>query len=223
MCDKQAQLKHLALKRQLSVPTGFNGIGDYRDGVYECDYVSPYSKPAHNTASQLLIMLQDWISHDVLAGPINQHAITLGRLPHLPTNRNLDRFLTKFFSLDISEVYATNLFPFVKPGHMSSSISFKQLRATARHFGLPQIAILNPTLVVSLGLDCTNALRVEAGHRRFKSISQAIDNPFKINESMIWCQAHPGALGQINRNKTKQGQTDEDWQKMFDWYSTTSK
>lgn len=212
------RLRSLARKRAAFTPAGFNNIGDYHDGLYECSYVSPYSKAAHNIASPILIILQDWISGDVLAGPPIPEAVTLGRIPALPTNKNLDRSLANHFGLAIVETYATNLFPFVKPGNMSGSIPFGRLKEAAREFAIPQIEVLEPRLVIALGKNCFDALAAEAGHRVSKSVAEAIESPFSIGASRVWCQAHPGALGQMGRNRFQPGQSDLDWSAMADWF-----
>ena len=43
---KHKQLLELAQKRQRSRWNGYKCIGDYHGGIYECDYVSPYTKSA---------------------------------------------------------------------------------------------------------------------------------------------------------------------------------
>lgn len=217
MPDRARQLEALAVKRANSTPRGFKNIGEYHDGAYECAYVSPYTKAAHNLYSPILLILQDWISDDVLAGPLLEDAKCLGRLPNLPTNRNLDRLLKAHFDVALSETYATNLFPFIKPGNMSRDIPFSALREAAREYGLPQIDIIEPRLVVALGLKTFNALRVETTGTRSASVGDAIASPFQIGRSMVWCQAHPGALGQNGRNRNNEGQTDRDWSTMAQW------
>jgi hypothetical protein len=47
--DKQALLRALARRRQAARWPGYGCIGDYRQGRYECDAVSPYTKTAKNT------------------------------------------------------------------------------------------------------------------------------------------------------------------------------
>lgn len=212
------KLLSLAKKRATTKPVGYKNISDYHDGIYECEFVSPYSKSAHNENSQILVMLQDWISDDVLSGPPIREAVELGRIPSLPTNRNLERLLSAHFRLNISDIYATNLFPYVKSGNMSGNIPFSTLRWAAREFAIPQIKIIQPVLVVAMGLNCFNALAVELGDVRRGSIGEAIDRPIDVGASRVWCQAHTGALGQMGRNRLLPGKTDQDWSVMASWY-----
>lgn len=219
--NRVEELERLANKRACSTPAGYRNIADYHDGLYECSFVSPYSKCANNVNSPVLVMLQDWISDDVLSGPPIAEAAALGRIPSLPTNRNLDRLLSRHFGFKIEDIYATNLFPFVKPGNMSGNIPFSMLREAAREFAIPQIRIIQPKLVISLGLNCFNALATEFGAARRKSIAEAIQAPLDIGSGMIWCQAHPGALGQLGRNRVQPGQTDLDWSEMASWFKAS--
>lgn len=216
--SRVAELAALASKRASARPVGYKNIGEYHNGIYECDFVSPYSKVAHNHESPIFVLLQDWISDDVLSGPVLADAVTLGRIPKLPTNRNLDRFLREHFGIDVSETYATNLFPFIKPGGMSGAIPLKDLCMAAREYALPQIQIIKPMLVIALGLNCFNALRFASASQKNRNIAEAIASPFAVGPSMIWCQAHPGALGQNGRNKLDARQVEADWSAMAAWY-----
>jgi len=97
---------------------------------------------------------------------------------------------------------------------MSASIRQADLIATARQFALPQIHVVNPKLVVCLGLVTFNALRQACDLGLCPDLSSAIDNPFNIGEARVWCQAHTGAFGQNNRNKGGVDRVSDDWHKM---------
>lgn len=86
---KAEALRRLTRQRQSERWPGYNTIGDYHDGVYECDHVSPYTRSAGNLDAEVFILLQGWVSHDFLAGPVDEKLIRFGRKPSLPTNRNL--------------------------------------------------------------------------------------------------------------------------------------
>jgi hypothetical protein len=57
--DKQDALLALAKLRQGTRWPGYNCIGDYHAGAYECDLVSPYTKSAGNVDAEIMVMLQD--------------------------------------------------------------------------------------------------------------------------------------------------------------------
>jgi hypothetical protein len=150
--DKSAKLLELARARQLSRWPGYTPLADYHDGAYECDFVSPYTKSAKNVNAEVMVLLQDWSSHDRLAGDFDRQAAELGHTPSLPTNRNLVRLLRTHFKLELGDTFGTNLFPFIKTGNLSSGIPARDLHRVAREFAIPQIEIVAPKVVVCLGL-----------------------------------------------------------------------
>lgn len=224
--DKHAELLKLVKKRrQRDILRGYARLADYADGAFDrnCDFVSPYSKGAHNYDADVMILLQDWSSDAALrrsSGPSE-----LGRDPNLPTNKTLDKLLDVSLGFKLEQTYATNLFPFIKAGGLSSRIPFADLVLAANEFALPQVRIIAPRLVVCLGKNTFNAIRVAASAKaltrksdRCRTMASAIDSPFSIEfdgrKVVVWAQAHPGAWGQSNRNKGNPGRTTEDWMKM---------
>src|SRR5919106_7059859 len=121
MMDKHARLLKLARLRQESRWPGYRCIGDYHGGVYECDFVSPYTRSAQNVDAKLMILLQDWSCDAVLSGDFLPERVTIGHDPRRVTNRRLQDLLQRHFGLKLKNVYATNVFPFVKLGAMSAS------------------------------------------------------------------------------------------------------
>jgi len=222
--DKSTRLLRLVEKRrQGDILAKYRRLADYADGAFECDYVSPYSKGAHNADTGVMIVLQDWSSDDALqrsCGPSE-----LGRDPDLPTNKTLDKLLNDTLGLRLEDTYATNLFPFIKAGGLSARIPFADLVLAAREFALPQIRIIAPKLVVCLGKNTFNAILVAASEGglvnyegRCRTMGDAIDSAFSVDFDgkavRIWAQAHTGAWGQRNRNKGSPGRTADDWLKM---------
>lgn len=224
--NKHAKLLELVEKRrQPEILPGYARLADYADGAFDknCDFVSPYSKGAHNIDADVMIMLQDWSSDNALrrsSGPSE-----LGRAPNLPTNRTLDRLLSDTLGLKLEDTYATNLFPFIKGRGLSSHIPFADLVLAAKEFALPQIRIVAPKLVVCLGKNTFNAIRVAASqgglahesdrcHTMEDAINAAFTVEFEGRKVAIWAQAHTGAWGQSNRNKGAPGRTSDDWMKM---------
>ena len=64
--NKRERLKEMARYRREHVPSGYKGIGEYHDGAYECDFVSPYTKSAENLDADIMLILQDWRGDDYL-------------------------------------------------------------------------------------------------------------------------------------------------------------
>ncbi|GHA72174.1 hypothetical protein [Cognatilysobacter bugurensis] len=214
--EKAQRLAPLVEKRRREVWPGYTGLGEYHDGAYEGDYVCPYSKSACNLDAPVMVLLQDWISHDAISQPIDPDMVRHGQLPKLATNRNLKRLLMQTFGLSLADIYATDLFPFVKPGGMSSRIPAAHLRRAAREFALPQIEVVAPALVICLGLATFNALREACGLKSVRPLDAAIEQPFGWRNSRIWCQAHTGGMGFNNRSRGDPGRVAGDWRRMRD-------
>src|SRR5437868_4362569 len=64
-------------------------IGDYCDGHYESNFVSPYTKTAKNFNAGIAVLLQDWASDDFLCKPFDQKIASAGLDERLTTNKNL--------------------------------------------------------------------------------------------------------------------------------------
>ena len=114
------------------------------------DWISPYTKGAHTPAG-VAIVLQDWASADGLAGGPDPDVQKFGRTRSLLTNRRLERALFNATGLSLHETYATNAFPFIKPGGMSTNLRLRDLLRTVEEFTKPELELANPTVVVALG------------------------------------------------------------------------
>jgi hypothetical protein len=218
--DKQRKLKLLARKRQRSRWKGYHCISDYHDGIYECDHVSPYTKSAGNVDSEIMVMLQDWSSDDALGQKaIHYDCVCCGYGKKVRTNGKLIELLKRYFAVDLKDIFATNLFPFIKRGQLGAPIAFDDLVCAATEFAIPQIEILRPRLVICLGLDTFNALRSASSKDTISQMDEAIRNPFRLGKATIWCQAHTGYWGQINRNKGRR-RVPSDWNRMKRWFES---
>jgi restriction system protein len=204
----------LARARQQCRWDGYRRIGDYHVGKYECDYVSPYTKSAKNVDAELMVLLQDWASDEVLRRPFLEVQRDLGHDPRRRTNINLTKLLKLHFNVDLADVYATNVFPFVKLGQMRDGIKRKDLVAAAEQFALPQIRIVAPRMAVCLGIATFNAIASGVGQPQATSVDLAIKSPFDVGKTQIWCQAHTGQQGQNNRNRGGEDRVAEDWSRM---------
>lgn len=212
--DKRSQLRELGRVRQQRRWPGYSGIGEYHNGAYECEWVSPYTKTAGNVDASVMILLQDWASHEWCSGPFDRETAELGYTPGEPTSRNLARLLQDTFGLALLETYGTNLFPFVKSGGMSASIPMPDLLKAAVEFALPQVAIVKPRLVICLGLVTFTAATVACGHSAPPNMNTAIESPVEHGDSLIYCQSHAGHFGRINRNKGGVDRVSQDWVRM---------
>ena len=101
-----------------------------------------------------------------------------------------------------------------KPGPLSARIPFKDLVRAARDYAFPQISIVSPRLVICLGLNTFRAIQQATGGGAAENLEAAISGPFEFGKSTVWCQAHPGGLGQAGRNRGKPDRVNQDWDAM---------
>ena len=219
--SKQRKLRSLAATRKATRWLGYNCLSDYHGGIYDCDHVSPYTQSARNLDADIFVLLQDWSSDLALSGPIDWEAKRLGYTPTEPTNRNLSELLKIFFNLELASVYASNLFPFIKQGNMTQRIPQRDLVRAALEFAIPQIEIVAPKVVICIGLGTFNAIRRACELRLVDNIDQGQQATFCIHGAEVWCQAHTGALGRINRNKGGIDRVRADWEHMSDSLRTS--
>jgi len=166
------------------------------------EYVSPWTKAANNVDARVMLIAQDWSSTDRLSNvPEDERAEIRrhGQTPNLPTNRNIQEFLTKNFGLAFDQCFATNAFVFVKCGSMSSKIPSADLRRSVTDYVLPQINIVEPRLVLCLGAAVfsviESVIRQEMPHAKKISWRDSLDNPLRFNDSLIVGLPHPGGRG----------------------------
>jgi len=213
--EKQIELAKLANRRKEARWPRYCNLADYHCGVFECEFVSPYTKSAGNVDSPIFVLLQDWVSDEYLRAPINADTLRLGYTPDMATNRNLESRLSQHFRRSIRDVYGTNLFPFIKPGGMSSRIPWNDLVRAAEEYALPQVEIVKPLLVIALGLSTFQAMRrVVTGSAGPARLAAAIENPFDHGEIRFWCQAHTG----WGVSKRGSDGTERDWVAMAEWF-----
>jgi restriction system protein len=195
--EKLSKLRNLALKRksddQSNLSRKYKQVGSFHDGVYDrWDLVSPWTKTACNLNSDIMIIAQDWLSEDsILKYP---NALDLGYDPALPTNKNLHLLLREFLKCNFSDVYATNLFVFIKPGGMTEKIPSRDMLYSATKYTIEEIQIINPKFIICLGSGTFNTLcrAIGLGSVDFK---KSLDNPISYRESLIYGVPHTGGLG----------------------------
>lgn len=213
--DKIKELLKLAEKRKSFTYNGYTAIGDYNNGSYECDYVSPFSISAHNIDADIMVILQDWCSEEGFGKTVDQETLKYGYTPSVKTNVNLKKLLFDNFNLGIEDTYATNLFPFIKYGEMNARIPAKDLLSAALDFSVPMIDIIQPKLVICLGKDTFNAIRKACRLKVVYSIDEAVNSHFSYKNTEIFGMAHTGMLGKNNRNRGGVDRVTDDWNMMI--------
>jgi uracil-DNA glycosylase len=213
--DKTDALKQLALIRKADRLDGHQCFGDFHGGSYdELDFVVPWTISAQNVDADVLIMGQDWNSADNLAGQFNEDQQRFGQQPKLASNRNLQRLLKEFLGLNFSDTYATDLFTFAKPGGMSGPIPRSDLIYCARKYAIPQVEIVKPKIVISLGVTTYNAIRWGLGHSGWFSLTQASSHTLKIGDADVLAVTHTG--GRAFNQAQSLGIVEDQWRRIAD-------
>ena len=223
--EKHQKLLALGTKRRnAQVPLDCHPIGKYQAGAYELVYVSPYTKSAKNVDAEVALVLQDWDSDKALRGPLDCDAQILGYTSTMPTNVNLIALLRRHLDLSLAETFATNLFPFIKGGARNNDIPARLMREATEEFGMPQIQVIRPKLVICLGISVFNSFRRFHHKKLVESVGKGIESPFSDGQRWYWCQSHPGQLGFINReSRGRHGQVAADWETMAACYRESFK
>jgi restriction system protein len=206
--DKERRLAALAQQRRSEVPAGYFCVSRFHDRKYDCDFVSPWTKSAHNVNAELMIVAQDWASEEFLNKPFDPKLAKLGYGEHLETNCGLFGLLEAHVGLEFGETYATNVFPFIKPKNMSASIRRPLLIDAARKYAVPQIEIVNPLMVICLGISTFDAIRAALSDRPERAARQLTwaeyeraPSQIKSGRTEIHAVTHLGAKGKIGRGK----------------------
>lgn len=197
---KQEKMHRLSEQRRLDTQKGmskvYKQVGDFHGGIYdEWKLVSPWSKSANNLDSQIMVVAQDWTSEEATKKPLKH--FELGHDPDLPTNKNLKMLLTENFGVSFSEIYATNLFVFVKPGNLSSKIPIGDLIYSAKKYTLEEIKIVQPKVVICLGSATFHSL-CKAIDVKPPSFQFSSENPINYDGCLIFGVPHTGGLGTMN-------------------------
>ena len=178
-------------------PEGYMQVETFQNGSFNTKaFVSPWNLAANNVNSKIMLVGQDWASVEGI-NYVSNEVWRLGYDPNLRTNKNLSRLLFECFDLNFSDIYATNLFPFIKPGQMNAYIPTKLMKYSAQNYTLREISIVRPKLVICLGQRVYEVLvNVASGQR--KNWRQSLDEKQSFLESTIVASPHTGGLGERN-------------------------
>jgi hypothetical protein len=132
------------------------------------------------------------------------------------SNRGNPQLYKHFDGVPIEDTYATNLFPFIKEGKPNAPISSAALSDAAKEYALPQIEIIQPVLVIALGINPFWAIAKALGHKKPASrLKDAINEPLQGDGYQIWCQAHTAMDARSLGTLAKVGAA---WAGMAAWY-----
>ena len=216
--NKDLLLKELGKKRQMdqleNFPEGYTQVGDHFPEFDKFNLVSPFTKSARNLSSQIMVVAQDWSSSEGIK-KIGAEEIRLGYTPSLATNLNLHTLLKKHFGVPFKDLYATNLFVFIKPGTMSARIPARLFDYSALNYTSKEIEIVSPKLVICLG-STTYARLTKVMSGKAKDWKESLTSPTKYLNSYVIGVPHTGGLGTANVGGLEK--VDKIWSKVADFY-----
>lgn len=207
--SKVELLQRLAEKRKSSqAPFGCQNISNLHGGFWETKHVVPWTNSACNVDADVFVLAQDWSSKehlDNLRGrPDATEIAAAGQQASLPTNRNLKRLLQEYLGITFSATYATDVFPFIKAGRMSTPVGFDVMLSAAKDFALPQIEIISPLIVICLGRSTTYpAIAAALGHPRPLADGDQPLGPLVFQGATIYGVTHPGSWGSRNSKRMR--------------------
>ncbi|WP_213771971.1 hypothetical protein [Bradyrhizobium sp. dw_78] len=204
--EKNEALADLILLRKQDRNPKYHALSDFDDGFYDGDWITPWTISACNLQADLMIVAQDWSSAETLKSPKWNSSVQkeerkrCGHDANLPTNRTLKGLLKKHFDLEFADIYATNVFVFIKPGSISAAIPLEDLAYCAKTYTLPQIEIIRPRMVLCLGQTTFNAVQRAFGQRLSKLSEVSLPNAHIEHENgaEIYGVPHTGSWGTKN-------------------------
>lgn len=167
-------------------------VSEFGQDLDTDQYVTPYTKGSHNLNSNIMLVLHDWSSKDDLDSLAvrleeRKQVVKIGRDKDKKTNKALEFYLRFFLNKNISDIYTTNAFPFVKPGSMKGGVSAGKFRYCAEKYTVKEIEIIKPKIVLA-ATEAFNAL-----HHCYCDSGDVIPDCFEHNGHTIMRIYHPSA------------------------------
>jgi hypothetical protein len=108
-----------------------------------------------------------------------------------------------------ADVYATDVFVFIKPGKMGERIPSLDLKRSAEEYGIPQIRIINPNYVICIGSSTYNSIRSVCGLTYMPIKRSFSEKPLEIGKSKIVAVHHTGGSATAYQGGPKE--QDKEW------------
>lgn len=168
-------------------------VGDFGEDLDTDEYVTPYTKGSNNLCSDIMLVLHDWSSENELqklkiGSDKRNEVVEKGRDEGKPTNTRVKNLLSEYLGKELEEIYATNAFPFIKPGPMSNGIYPNQFQYCVRKYTVEEIKIVQPKVVIA----ATHAY--EALYYHYCGEGNVIRDRFELDDGGIVLKVyHPSA------------------------------
>lgn len=219
--DKKSALAELVTKRRSEQHAEYHHLHTYDDGYWNFDFVVPWTKSVCNLDAKLMIVGQDWASEDFLlkhnSDEKRDKRKLTGQDEWLQTNRYLKELLKKHFDLEFSDVYATDVSIFIKPGTMSADIPMKDLLYCAEKYAVPQIEIIQPVMVLCLGAKTFKSVRCALGGKSISFKEACSPPPHTLcGKAEVYAVPHTGGQGIANARGKEN--VDKIWAELANWF-----
>jgi hypothetical protein len=220
MKTKEELYKNLVDKRKkFKFPEGLKNPSEIENGIYDKeDQIGPWSKWQGNLNAEIMLIGQDWGSEKYYLDYKGNHkdsSITNSRMKEAfeligikigyPSSPNHD-----------APCFFTNVVLGLKQGNKSNPIKGKWVKEHAEEFLVPNIEIIDPKIIITLGKPAYESIANIYGLQK-ENLAQIIDkNPFKLNDGkLLFAMYHCSPLGCINRDWELQK---KDWAKIKEYY-----
>jgi DNA polymerase len=216
MTDKTEEYHWLVEQRKectACVSLGMTNPSVCADGVYDSDHIGPWSQWHGSLDADLMIIGQDWGGREYY---IDQQGV---ETDDNDTNRNLQTLLASI-GYDIAlpcqprkrvKLFFTNAVLCLKPGRLTGSVKAACFKNCGIAFLRPQIDLIQPKAVVTLGLQAYKAVMRAYGRRPRQSMRDAIQTTEVLGSSTLVPVYHCGYYGTLSRPLEGQKQ---DWQRV---------
>jgi len=216
MNSKEKAYERLVKKRKKFIfPQGLKNPSEIKDGIYDKEtQIGPWSKWQGNLNADIMLIGQDW-------GDIKFFIkCEGGHLDNSITNQNL-RKLFESIEIDVgypdnpnkeAPVFFTNAVLGLKEDGMTGKIKNSWVEHDAKIFLKPNIDIVQPKILITLGKKAYEALTYIYPIKNDNLKNLINKNPIKLNDGKIlFAMYHSGHFGMLSRNLELQK---TDWKKI---------
>jgi uracil-DNA glycosylase family 4 len=215
--DKQQQYAELVAKRKacsLCDSHGLTNPSNCNEGIYDTSgHIGPWTGWQGNLNAELMVIAQDWggveyyIEHKGLEEDTNT------------TNRRICELLSSVgVSIELprqsrnSVLFFTNSVLCLRPGRLTGPIKSRWFTNCSTNFLRPQVELVNPKVVVTLGLMAYRALLNAYGLQSKPRMREAVQEIVRLpGGNLLVPVFHPGNNGTRSRSLENQK---ADWQRV---------
>jgi len=219
MTRTEKYLQLVELRQRATFPPGLQNPSQIEGGKFDCLQLGPWSLWQGNLDAGVLVIGQDWGDEDYFR-------LNGGRdTDDNPTNQNLRKLLASIgFDPGLPSkpaaqpLFVTNAVLGIKSGGMSADLKHDWLRHSSLNFTGPLIEIIQPRLIVTLGISAYKALRFLFSYLPYEPMNALLKYPpFHLSgNGVLFPMAHCGGLGSVNRNMEDQL---KDWKKIVPYHN----